>query len=294
MVSDSRHYVGRYAPSPTGSLHFGSLVAAVASYLDARSQAGTWLLRMEDLDKPREMPGAADDILRTLAGFGFEWDSEVIYQSKRDQIYQAALDTLINMDLVYPCNCSRRDVIAIAHAGIEGPVYPGSCRSGMSKQRSTKAWRVKANAEHVIFNDFFQGSIDHHLKTDIGDFVIKRADGLFAYQLAVVVDDAEQGITHVVRGADLLNSTSRHVLLQYLLTLHSPHYAHIPLVTNAQGEKLSKQTNAAPVNVADAGHHLVNAFQFLGIDTQLYSSRDSLNNLWTQALQDWNMSHIRR
>jgi len=292
MTSESRRYVGRYAPSPTGPLHFGSLVAAVASYLDARSQDGAWLLRMEDLDKPREMPGAADDILRTLAAFGFEWDGKVIYQSQREQAYQATLDRLIDLNLVYPCNCSRRDVSAIAHAGIEGPVYPGSCRSGMKQKREAKAWRAKANVEHVIFKDFFQGSIDHHMRTDIGDFVLKRADGLFAYQLAVVVDDAEQGITHVVRGEDLLNSTSRHILLQYLLSLHSPNYIHIPLVTNANGEKLSKQTHALPLNKSKPNDTLIKAFQFLGIDTHQYPKYESLSALWALALKDWNLNAV--
>lgn len=290
MTSESRRYVGRYAPSPTGPLHFGSLVAAVASYLDARSQDGAWLLRMEDLDKPREMPGAADDILRTLTAFGFEWDGKVLYQSQREQAYQATLDRLIDLNLVYPCNCSRRDVTAIAHAGIEGPVYPGTCRLGMSQNREAKAWRVKANVEHVIFKDFFLGSIDHHMRTDIGDFVLKRADGLFAYQLAVVVDDAEQGITQVVRGADLLNSTSRHILLQYLLSLPSPAYTHIPLVTNNAGAKLSKQTHAEPVKAKDAGLHLLNAFRFLGFSDIPLSEQDSIAAIWQWGLEHWSFS----
>jgi len=292
MSSASSRYIGRYAPSPTGPLHFGSLVAAVASYLDARSHQGKWLLRMEDLDKPREMPGAADDILRTLDGYGFEWDGDVIYQSQRDEVYQATLDKLIEMDLVYPCNCSRREISAIAHAGIEGPVYPGNCRSGMSEARKAKAWRVKADAAHVVFKDFFQGSIDHHMRTDIGDFVLKRADGLFAYQLAVVVDDAQQKINHVVRGADLLNSTSRHVLLQYLLSLPSPAYAHIPLVTNVNGEKLSKQTHAAAVLVSDAATHLYNAFQFLGFKNMPFDRKADLKTLWQWGLEHWQLDSV--
>ncbi|WP_438970841.1 tRNA glutamyl-Q(34) synthetase GluQRS [Methylophaga sp.] len=289
MTNDSRLYVGRFAPSPTGPLHFGSLVAAVASYLDARSNEGSWLIRMEDLDKPREMPGAADDILRTLTAFGFEWDGEVVYQSQRYEAYQASLDKLISRDRVYTCSCSRREIAAIAHAGIEGPVYPGTCRSGMRQTEKAQAWRIKASASHVIFNDFFQGNIDHQMKLDIGDFILKRADGLFAYQLAVVVDDAETGITNVVRGVDLLNSTSRHILLQYLLTLPSPQYAHIPVVTNAQGKKLSKQTHAEPVHVKHAGHYLIDAFHFLGIDTSYYSASESLPALWKQAVKDWRL-----
>jgi glutamyl-Q tRNA(Asp) synthetase len=292
MSSASSVYVGRYAPSPTGPLHFGSLVAAVASYLDARSQQGKWLLRMEDLDKPREMPGAADDIVRTMEGYGFEWDGEIMYQSQRDPAYQEMLDQLIDMGLVYPCNCSRREIAAIAHAGIEGSVYPGTCRSGMSKSREAKAWRVKADAAHVVFKDFFKGSIDHHMHSDIGDFVLKRADGLFAYQLAVVVDDHEQGINHVVRGADLLNSTSRQVLLQYLLSIPSPAYAHIPLVTNANGEKLSKQTHATPVLVKDAAEHLFHAFEFLGFRNMPFNKKVDLKTLWQWGLEHWQLESV--
>jgi glutamyl-Q tRNA(Asp) synthetase len=285
-------YTGRYAPSPTGPLHFGSLVAAVASYLDARSQHGHWLLRMEDLDKPREMPGATDDILKTLEKYGFEWDGDVLYQSQRHDAYQATLDQLIADNKVYPCNCSRREVADIAHAGIEGPVYPGFCREGLSRQRATRAWRFKTDVAHLIFKDQIQGMFDHRMQQDIGDFVLKRADGQFAYQLAVVVDDAEQGINHVVRGADLLNSTSRQILLQYALSLPSPSYAHIPVASNQAGEKLSKQTHAQPLRSEAVIPTLIQAFSFLAMATPAELHNASLAELWHWAVHHWQPEHI--
>lgn len=285
-------YIGRYAPSPTGPLHFGSLVAAVASYLDARTNQGRWLLRMEDLDKPREMPGAADDILRTLEAYGFEWDGEVLFQSQRGEIYQATLDQLIAENKVYRCNCSRREVADIAHAGIEGPVYPGLCRNGLSRERETIAWRFKIDVEHLLFNDRIQGQIDHAMRRDIGDFILKRADGQFAYQLAVVVDDAEQQINHVVRGADLLNSTSRQILLQYSLHLHSPVYAHIPIVTNAEGEKLSKQTGAQALQHGNASLMLTQALAFLGLNPPTELAQYTLKEIWHWAGEHWQLVKV--
>lgn len=285
-------YIGRYAPSPTGPLHFGSLVAAVASYLDARSHDGRWLLRMEDLDKPREMPGAADSILRTLEGFGFEWDGEIIYQSRRHDAYQAILERLIAENKVYRCNCSRREVAEIAHAGIEGPVYPGFCRQGLSRERNTIAWRFKNDVAHLIFRDQIQGSFDHCMQRDIGDFILKRADGLFAYQLAVVVDDAEQGVTHIVRGADLLNSTSRQILLQYSLRLPSPTYAHIPIAVNKTGEKLSKQTRAEPLRIEQAPAKLTQAMRFLGMEISEDLDKLDIKQIWRWGLEHWELEKI--
>lgn len=285
-------YIGRYAPSPTGPLHFGSLVAAVASYLDARSHNGQWLLRMEDLDKPREMPGAADDILYMLEAFGFEWDGSVMYQSQRHEAYQATLDTLIEQGKVYSCNCSRREVADIAHAGIEGPVYPGLCRNGLSRKRDTIAWRFKTDIAHLLFKDQIQGIFDHCMQRDIGDFVLKRADGQFAYQLAVIVDDAEQGITHVVRGADLLNSTSRQILLQFTLTLPCPSYAHIPLVGNPDGDKLSKQTRAEPISANNAPEMLCRAMQFLGMAPPADLKQQSLTAIWDWGLHYWELKKV--
>lgn len=285
-------YTGRYAPSPTGPLHFGSLVAAVASYLDARIHHGRWLVRMEDLDKPREMSGAADDILRTLEAYGFEWDGKVMYQSQRHEAYEATLAQLIANGQVYSCNCSRREVADIAHAGIEGPVYTGLCRDGLSRERDTVAWRFKTDAAHLLFRDRIQGQFDHRMQRDIGDFVLKRADGQFAYQLAVVVDDAEQNISHVVRGADLLNSTSRHILLQYSLQLPSPVYAHIPVATNLAGEKLSKQTGAEALSNDNKAQILSRAFVFLGLNPPRELCHSSVDILWQWANEHWQLEKV--
>lgn len=285
-------YTGRYAPSPTGPLHFGSLVAAVASFLDARLHQGRWLVRMEDLDKPREMPGAADDILRTLEAYGFEWDGEVIYQSQRHEAYEATLEQLMADGQVYSCNCSRREVADIAHAGIEGPVYPGLCRDGLSRERDTIAWRFKTDATHLVFRDRIQGQFDHYMQRDIGDFVLKRADGQFAYQLAVVVDDAEQNISHVVRGADLLNSTSRQILLQYSLHLPSPVYAHIPVATNQAGEKLSKQTEAEALSIDNASQMLTQALNFLGLSPPEELCHASLSSIWQWGYEHWQLEKV--
>jgi glutamyl-Q tRNA(Asp) synthetase len=292
MTEINKPYIGRYAPSPTGPLHFGSLVAAVASYLDARSHDGRWLLRMEDLDKPREMAGAADAILHMLDAYGFEWDGSILYQSDRHERYQSVLDRLIAADWIYPCNCSRREVAEIAHAGIEGPVYPGLCRQGLSRQRSARAWRIKTDAAHLIFKDQIQGMFDHHMQRDVGDFILKRADGQFAYQLAVVVDDADQGITHVVRGADLLNSTSRQILLQYSLHLASPKYAHIPVVAGKDGQKLSKQTGAAAISEVNAGIRLVQAMRFLGMMPPKDLEKGSLAAIWQWAKLHWHLESV--
>jgi len=292
MTDSNKPYIGRYAPSPTGPLHFGSLVAAVASYLDARSHDGRWLLRMEDLDKPREMPGAADGILHMLDAYGFEWDGSILYQSQRHERYQSVLDRLIVADWVYPCNCSRREVAEIARAGIEGPVYPGTCRDGLSRKRAARAWRIKTDAAHLVFKDQIQGMFDHCMQRDVGDFILKRADGQFAYQLAVVVDDADQGITHVVRGADLLNSTSRQILLQYSLHLPSPHYAHIPVVAGLDGQKLSKQTGAQAISTDNAGLMLVQAMRFLGMHTPDDLEKDSLDAIWHWAKLHWHLEAV--
>ena len=243
-------YRGRFAPSPTGPLHFGSLVAALGSYLDAKYHHGNWLVRMEDLDTPRCVAGAADDILRTLEVYGLHWDGEVIYQSQRTSAYEHALQQLQDAGVAYPCCCTRKEIADSALHGIDGPVYPGTCRNGVPAGRTARAWRVNThlpNSSPVSFIDSLQGRISQRIENDIGDFVVKRADDLFAYQLAVVVDDAYQGITDVVRGADLLLSTPRQILLQQLLALPTPHYLHLPVIVNAQGEKLSKQTLAEPL-----------------------------------------------
>ena len=257
-------YVGRFAPSPTGPLHFGSLVAAVASWLDARAAGGSWLVRIEDVDATRTVPGAADDILRTLDAMGLAWDGEVAYQSRRTALYEAALDRLRGMGLVYRCRCSRREIADSGLTGIEGAIYPGTCRDLGLGIDVGGADRMRTDGETVSFMDRVQGLVGHSVGRDIGDFVLKRRDGLHAYQLAVVVDDADQGITDVVRGADLLWSTPRQIALQRKLGHATPRYLHLPVATNAQGEKLSKQTLAPPVDAANAAVAIADALAFLG------------------------------
>lgn len=285
-------YRGRFAPSPTGPLHFGSLVAAVASYLEARQQQGEWLLRMEDLDTPRNMPGAADSILRSLEAFGFEWDGPVIYQSDRDDLYAGALSKLQQSGLLYPCGCTRKEIADSAIHGIEGAIYPGTCRNGLPAGKTARAWRIRAEDRTIGFDDAIQGHIAQNPARDIGDFVLKRADGFYAYQLAVVVDDADQGITHVVRGADLLDSTPRQIYLQQVLELPAMHYAHIPVVLNAQREKLSKQTQAQPVNPRNATTEIFHALQFLGQNPPAELEMGALENLWHWACEEWSLNHI--
>jgi glutamyl-Q tRNA(Asp) synthetase len=261
---NSAPYVGRFAPSPTGPLHAGSLVAAVASFLDARAAGGRWLVRMEDLDRPRCEPGAADTILRQLEAYGLTWDGTVLYQSRRDDAYAAALDALRGEGAAFACTCSRSQ-LAQAPRNAEGEiVYPGTCRLHAPPRTAAHAWRVRVEAAGTHFNDRIHGALQQDLAHEVGDFIVKRADGLFAYQLAVVVDDAFQGVSHVVRGADLLWNTPRQIYLQTLLALPTPAYAHVPLVTNAGGQKLSKQTLAPALPERGRGALLAQALAALG------------------------------
>jgi len=285
-------YRGRFAPSPTGPLHFGSLVAAVGSYLDARHHHGIWLVRMEDLDTPRCVPGAADDILRTLDAFGLHSDEPVIYQSQRTAAYDEALQRLQDIGVAYPCCCTRKEISDSALLGIEGAVYPGTCRHGIPAGREGRAWRVRTDNKTIGFDDALQGRISQHLESEVGDFVVKRADGLFAYQLAVVVDDAHQGITHVVRGADLLASTPRQIHLQGLLGLPTPHYMHLPVAVNETGEKLSKQTLAEAVDTAQPVAALWCALSFLRQYPPQALRKNSLEALWTWARQNWRAENL--
>jgi len=257
-------YRGRFAPSPTGPLHFGSLVAALASWLDARAHGGCWLVRIEDLDPPREVEGAAQDIVATLAALGMESDEPVLVQSQRGPHYQAAFDRLDTRHSVYGCACSRSDVdLAIAAGGLAS-VYPGTCRNGTAG-RAPRAWRFRVPADEISFVDRASGSVREQLEHSTGDFVVRRADGLWAYQLAVVVDDAAQGITDVVRGADLLDNTARQIALQRALSLPTPRYLHVALVVNERGEKLSKQTGARALDRGDACGELERAARHLGL-----------------------------
>ena len=287
-------YRGRFAPSPTGPLHFGSLIAAVGSYLEARSQDGVWLVRMEDLDPPRVMPGAAKHILHTLHAFGFDWDEPVVQQSVRSDAYHAALHRLRAEGLVYPCGCSRREITDSAVRGIEGPVYPGTCRAGLRGTRAARALRVRTRDEPIGFTDTVQGETVQSIAREIGDFVLYRADHVFAYQLAVVVDDAEQGITDVVRGSDLLLSTPRQIHLQRLLDLPTPRYLHLPVAVNGEGQKLSKQTLAAAVEEDEAVPALAAVLEFLGQTAAPSMRRLSLRNFWVAALEQWDPARIPR
>lgn len=246
-------YRGRFAPSPTGPLHFGSLVAAVASWLDARAAGGVWLVRIEDLDTPRCVPGAAAAILRTLESCGLFWDDEVEYQSRRLPLYREALDRLIARGLAYPCACTRREIagFAVARRGTGEIPYPGLCRNGLPKGRAPRSWRLRVPSGLFRFEDRLQGAQSENVEHATGDFVLMRADGIFAYQLAVVVDDGAQGITSIVRGADLLTSTPRQLALQKALGLPEPQYLHVPVAANTRGEKLSKQTRAPAAGPAD-------------------------------------------
>ncbi len=282
-------YVGRFAPSPTGPLHAGSLVAAMASYLDAKVRQGQWLVRMEDIDEARTLRGAAELILDTLLSLGMQWDGEVVVQSKRKALYEAAFDRL--SDHIYACGCTRREIadsrIGIAADG--AAVYPGLCRHGLAPGKVARAFRLRVPPEAeplecISFEDRWIGTVTQHLASEAGDFVLKRADGFWAYQLAVVVDDAAQGVTHVVRGADLLDSTPRQIYLQRLLHLPTPHYLHVPVVTNAIGEKLSKQTGAQALDVLEPVKELLSAAQMLGLPVDHSSS---IEDFWRQALPAW-------
>lgn len=283
-------YVGRFAPSPTGPLHAGSLVAALASYLDARAHQGTWLIRIEDIDEGRSVPGAAEEILDLLRRLGMESDREVVWQSRRKHLYQAAYDRLAGH--VYPCGCNRREIAdsRLGFAPDGAALYPGTCRHGLAPGRSPRSLRLRvpdAGADVITFRDRLAGVVSQRLASESGDFVLKRADGYWAYQLAVVVDDAEQGVTDVVRGADLLDSTPRQIFLQRLLNVPTPRYLHVPVVRNADGDKLSKQTGALAVRPGDEGAAVAalrQAAGFLGLDV---GNAESLAAFWRIAVPAW-------
>ena len=263
-------YRGRFAPSPTGPLHFGSLVAALASWLDARAHAGTWLVRIEDIDGPRTVPGAAEEILATLARFGMRPDEPPEWQSRCVDRYRAALEKLKADAHVYPCGCTRKEIADSqlhAHRRNATLIYPGTCRDGLHG-KPARAWRLRVpdgDAALIRFDDRWLGPQEQNLATEVGDFVLLRADGQWAYQLAVVVDDAAAGITHVVRGADLLDSTARQIWLQRCLGVPTPAWMHVPVVTNADGEKLSKQTGAQPLDASRPLDALAAAARHLGL-----------------------------
>lgn len=284
-------YRGRFAPSPTGPLHFGSLVAAVGSFLDARHHIGSWLVRMEDLDRAREVPGAADAILRTLEAFGLHWDESVMFQSARTGAYAEALDHLRSLGLIYPCRCSRSQIAALGRTGAEGPIYPGTCRAGLAPGRSARSLRLLVPPGLVTFVDRIQGRLEQDIAAEVGDFVLRRADRVHAYQLTVVVDDAWQGITNVVRGADLTASTPRQILLQRALGIATPAYAHLPLVLDVRGRKLSKSDTAAPVDPADPLPAALLALRHLGQPVPPEPAAD-VAELWRWAIPAWDIRRV--
>jgi glutamyl-Q tRNA(Asp) synthetase len=289
-------YRGRFAPSPTGPLHFGSLVAALGSYLDALAHGGEWLVRMEDVDRPRNVAGAAESILATLEAFGFEWQGEVLWQSRRLEAYAEVLEQLKSRGLAYGCACSRKEIAdSASRAAVDGGLaYPGTCRRGLLPGRTARAWRLRVPDEQWGFEDRLQGTVSQCLERDVGDFVLLRADGQFAYQLAVVADDAFQGITDVVRGADLIDSTPRQIHLQHCLEVPTPRYAHLPVATNAAGEKLSKQTLAPALDAGRAGAELVRALAFLGQRPPAELARAGRGEVWQWAQENWRFDAIPR
>lgn len=295
-------YRGRFAPSPTGPLHFGSLIAALASYCDAKAMGGDWLVRIEDVDVPRSQPGAADSILRTLERYGFQWDGPIVRQSERTASYDAALARLVDLHAAYPCVCSRRELETAPLGGGGERVYPGTCRQGIdvdTERRRQRAWRVRVAIEDlpsiVAYRDRAMGPQSQGLAREVGDFIVRRADGLYAYQLAVVVDDALQDITSIVRGADLLSSTPRQIHLQRLLGYPTPSYLHVPIAVDANGMKLSKQTRAAPLPETPLPA-LLAAWRFL--HQPLPRGRDDgfgrVEEFWAHAREAWSIASLPR
>ncbi len=255
--------VGRFAPSPSGPLHFGSLVAAVGSFCLARQAGGRWLLRMEDLDGPRVVPGADAQILRTLEELALEWDGEVLYQGSRSERYEEILTLLDQRGLLFACGCSRKEILASApHRGEEGPIYPGTCRLGLRPGRSERSRRLRVESAAVCFVDALHGPTEQHLHTQVGDFVLRRADGVYAYQLAVVVDDYDSGVTQVVRGADLLTSAPRQIYLYSCLGQTPPQYVHLPLALSPDRKKLS--TRHGDLLTLGGGALICSVLRFLG------------------------------
>ncbi|WP_238582348.1 tRNA glutamyl-Q(34) synthetase GluQRS [Cellvibrio sp. OA-2007] len=283
-------YIGRFAPSPTGPLHFGSLVSALASYLDAKANGGLWRVRMEDLDPPREQAGAASAILQSLEDHGLQWDGDVIYQSQRSHAYQACLDALLDAGLAYHCSCSRQDLTAM------GGIYDGRCRNHQPNPEQICSVRLKlydlpdrVTAEQIQFDDLIQGRQTQHLRNQAGDQILQRRDGFYAYQLAVVVDDIAQGITHIIRGSDLLEVTGRQLFFFALLGAPLPQFGHVPLAMQANGQKLSKQNHAKAIESQHASRNLWRGLAFLG-----QNPPSDLADASTSECLDWALHHWQR
>lgn len=278
-------YVGRFAPSPSGALHLGSLYTAVASHLEARAARGRWLVRLEDLDHPRVVPGAADDILRTLHDFGFEWDGEVVRQSERKALYADALDELARQHATYECSCTRSQLA-------DEPRYPGHCRSGPCDPSALRAIRLRIEPGTLQFADGIQGVFRQDVARVSGDFILKRRDQIYAYVLASVVDDAEQGVTHIVRGADLLDDTPRQIALQRRLNLSPPGYAHVPLLMESDGSKLAKSARSIRIHPDRAPPLLVTVFNLLGLAPGPDMAHASVAELWRWAIPRWDLARV--
>ncbi len=284
-------YRGRFAPSPTGPMHFGSLVAAVASYADARHQHGEWLVRIEDVDETRRQADAERSILQTLQAFGMQWDGPTVRQRERGALYDRVLAVLVERRLAYRCSCSRRLIASTAMLGSEGAIYPGTCRDHPPAPDTVAAWRMIVGRDTLVVDDRIVGEVVQDLAAEIGDFIIRRSDGFTAYQLAVVVDDQLQGITHVVRGADLLWSTPRQLWLQRQLGYATPSYAHIPLVYAADGHKLSKSDGAHPVRLHDPVRSLREAWHHLG-QPEAPNGLDNPADFWAWAIPHWRLDQV--
>jgi glutamyl-Q tRNA(Asp) synthetase len=283
-------YIGRFAPSPTGPMHFGSLVTAVASYLDAKHHDGLWKVRMEDLDQPRVVKQSDKAIIDTLHQHGFQWDDEIIYQSHRIDIYENYVSNLNQKENTYFCECSRKEIADSAMTGIDGMIYPGTCRD-KKLNAQYHALRIKAEDICMAFEDKIQGVIQQNILKDFGDFILKRSDGIYAYQLAVVIDDALQNINTIVRGADLIDSTSRQIFLQKKLSLPSVNYGHIPIATFNQ-KKLSKENQSTPVDHSNIKDNLIACLKFLGQDYEVIEKENTLTNFWATAIQLWDISLV--
>jgi len=284
-VDSTETYRGRFAPSPTGPLHFGSVIAAVGSFLQARCQQGAWSVRVDDLDGPRIAPGASDAILADLERLGLQWDGEIHYQQTRTDRYRQGLEYLRAAGWTFSCGCSRKD-----YQGI----YPGTCRQGVAPGKRGRTRRMRVADECIAFNDAVQGDCRQSLNKSVGDFVIRRADGIFAYHLAVVIDDADLRVTEIVRGADLLDSTPRQIHLQRRLGLPTPAYAHLPVAVNGSGQKLSKQTFAEPVAHTPAVPLLIDALNFLGQRPHSQLRYANLDELWSWAIENWRLDRVPR
>jgi len=285
--NQSQNYTGHFAPSPTGPVHFGTLIAAVGSYLQAKKNNGAWLIRIEDVDITRKIEGADVDILNTLEAFGFEWQGDIVYQSERSEYYQQALDQLITQSLVFPCICSRKQL-----AESNSDVYPGTCRDRKLPEKNQHALRLQAKDISIKFNDTVMGAQSQNIKQQCGDFIIRRRDNLFAYQLAVVVDDALQNITEIVRGADLLDSTARQIYLQQLLHYPTPDYCHLPLAIDATGNKISKSEGAVKIDINNKEKSLISALNFLGQQAPAELVKSNINDIWKWAIDNWDIDQV--